>query len=140
MKFALPDAVSNFLDGREVQLNWVVGASGPKQYRQILDSNLGLWAKDSHIWGIYYGIENFHRGELGYNNQDLEYILNEISSQNIGWVYSNKEKDFDEIIKIQDYCNDSFNKIETSKNMYKQVLYQINLKKIRSCIASNKIQ
>jgi hypothetical protein len=138
-RMEITDSVSNFLDGREVQVNWVVGSSGPEQYRKILDSKLGLWAKDSHIWGIYYGIENFHRGELGYNNQDLKYILNKILSQNIGWVYSNEEKDFEEISKIQDYCTGSFNKIDTSKNMYKQILYQLDLKQIHSCIAANKI-
>jgi hypothetical protein len=133
----ITDSVENFLDGRQVQLNWVTGSSGPEQYRNILDSKLGLWAKDSHIWGIYYGISNFRRGEIGQKNPDIQFIINNLDKENIGWVYVNKDKDIDEILKINNLCNNSLTEVNTSQNMYKQVLYKIDIDIISSCSRLN---
>ena len=127
--------VSNYLDGREVQLNWVIGESGPEQYQDILKSGMGLWAHDNHVWGIYYGINNFRRGELKFNNLDVQNVINSLINENIGWIY---EKDLAKINKINDYCNDLLTEIKTSKNMYKQTLYRVNTIKIQSCIELNK--
>ena len=53
------EPVSNFLDGREVQANWVIGksgaeqygAGGAEQYRNIVRSQMGLWAEpDTYDW------------------------------------------------------------------------------------------
>ena len=127
--------VSNYLDGREVQLNWVIGESGPEQYQDILKSGMGLWASDNHVWGIYYGINNFRRGEFQFNNLDAQNVINSLIDENIGWIY---EKDLAKINKINDYCHDLLTEIKTSKNMYKQTLYRVNAIKIQSCIELNK--
>jgi hypothetical protein len=129
----ITDSVSNFLDGREVQVNWVIGASGPEQYRNILESKQGLWAKDSHVWGIFYGMTNFSRGGIGFNNSDTQFILKSLGNEKIGWVYVNKENDLDEINKIQNLCNNSLTEINTSQNMYKQALYKVDIDIIQSC-------
>ena len=132
-RIMITEPVTNYLDGRQVQVNWVIRESGPEQYKKILSSKMGLWAKDSHVWGIYYGINNFSRGEIGYDNPDLKFIINKLTDENIGWVYVHEEKDLDEIKKIQDFCSGSFTKIDTSKNMYKQTLYKVNIQIITSC-------
>ena len=75
----------------------MIGESGAEQYRNILKSKMGLWAKDNHVWGIFYGIHNFRRGEL--NNPDLQYVINRMIDENIGWIYSTEETD--NIKKIQ---------------------------------------
>jgi len=124
------DSVSNLLDGREVQANWVVGDSGAEQYRMIEKSKMGLWARDNHVWGIYYGFDNFHRGEL--YNSDLDFVIDRLITENIGWIYSNNE-DWTEIKRFQDFCPDGLTKIYTSKNLYKQTLYKFSLKNLVSC-------
>lgn len=134
-KMMVTDRVSNLLDGREVQVNWVIGESGPEQYRNILKSKMGLWAKDGHVWGIYYGINKFHRGYFG-QWRDLQFVINEVIDQNIGWIYindTNSTSDGEDIKKFQDYCSDSLTKINTSKNLYKQTLYEVNIKLLTSC-------
>ena len=126
--------VSNFLDGREVQANWVIGENGAEQYRKILKSKMGLWAQDNHVWGIYYGIDNVHRGE--FNNPDLQYVIDRMIDENIGWIYS---KGSDNIKKIQDSCSDSLTKIKTN-SLYEFNLYKVSIKKITSCNELKKIK
>ena len=129
------DRVSNFLDGREVQANWVIGETGAEQYRNILKSQMGLWAEDNHIWGIYYGIHNFRRGEL--YNPDLQYVINRMIDGNIGWIYSKEGNN--NIKKIQDFCSDSITKIKTN-SLYEVSLYKVSIKKITSCNELKKIK
>ena len=123
--------VENILDGREVQINWVIGKSGAEEYRKIANSNMGLWARDNHIWGIYYGMENFYRGEL--SNPDSVYVLNKIIDNKIGWIYSNEVY----MKKLIEFCKPSFLKLNTSKNLYNQTLYKISINEIKSCLKKN---
>lgn len=122
------DRVSNFLDGREVQANWVIGETGAEQYRNILKSQMGLWGEDNHVWGIYYGMHNFRRGEL--YNPDLQYVIQRMIDENIGWIYSKEGNN--NIKKIQDLCSDSITKIKTN-SLYEVSLYKFSINKIRSC-------
>jgi len=135
-RIVITKQVSNFLDGREVQVNWVIGESGAEQYRKILKSKMGLWAYDDHVWGIYYGRENFSRGCLNRgcsNNLNLQYVVNRMIDENIGWIYSNEEKDQKEIKQLKDFCVDSIIEIKTSHNLYKQILHKVSLKNIIDC-------
>ena len=122
--------VSNLLDGREVQANWIIGGSGAEQYRKIINSQMGWWAYDDHVWGIFYGLDNFYRGSL--NSYDTKYIMQDIVKNNIGWIYSN-DWHISEIKKIETLCNGSILKLETKPNLYKQTLFQIYPKKINDC-------
>ncbi|HIF35235.1 MAG TPA: hypothetical protein EYQ71_00855 [Candidatus Thioglobus sp.] len=74
-KMIATELVTNLLDGREVQANWVVGKSGAEQYRSIVRSKMGLWAPNSHVWGIYYGMDGFYRGRA-ISNSNINYIIN----------------------------------------------------------------
>ena len=132
--------VSNLLDGREVQANWVIGksgaeqygAGGAEQYRNIIKSKMGLWANNPHVWGIYYGMKNFYMGEL--LNSNIQYIIDEIIDKDIGWIYSNDQA----IKKIQDYCSGSITKVDTVDNKYKQTLYKVSLEIIDTCKETKK--
>ncbi len=133
-KMNATELVTNLLDGREVQANWVVGKSGAEQYRSIVRSKMGLWAPNSHVWGIYYGMDGFYRGRA-ISNPNINYIINEIHDKNIGWIYSNDK----EIEKIQNFCSDSIIKINTADNLYRQTLYKVSANMIASCIVKQKI-
>ena len=129
------DSVSNLLDGREVQVNWVIGKSGAEQYRKIVKSQKGLWARDDHVWGIYYGMNNFSRGALeSYNTQ---IIMQEIIQSDIGWIYS-QEWHIPEIKKIQDICEGSIIEIDTIDNLYKQTLFKVSTELVANCTKSLK--
>ena len=130
-KMMVTNRVSNLLDGREVQVNWVIGESGPEQYKKILESNMGLWAQNPHVWGIYYGVNNFRKGEVTSANPDTQDIINKMFDENIGWIYSNEDI---EIKRVKDFCSDSLTTINTSKNLYKQTLYKVSTNMIASCI------
>jgi hypothetical protein len=125
--------VTNMLDGREVQANWVIGKNGAEQYRTILGSEMGLWAVNSHVWGIYYGIENFYRGQnlLG---TDINSIANTLLKEKIGWIYSNDVN----MQRLQDYCPKSIKKIKTADNSYNQTLYKITIDSINNCVKNQK--
>lgn len=127
------EPVSNILDGREVQANWIIGKNGAKQYRNIIESNMGLWAVDSHVWGIYYGIDNFYRGE-NLTNTDINSIAYEITDKNIGWIYSNDVA----INRLRVFCPESVEKIVTEDNSYNQTLYKISPDIINTCINNQK--
>ena len=105
--------------------------TGGYNYRKIANSNMGLWARDNHIWGIYYGMENFYRGEL--SNPDSVYVLNKIIDNKIGWIYSNEVY----MKKLIEFCKPSFLKLNTSKNLYNQTLYKISINEIKSCLKKN---
>ena len=124
--------VSNLLDGREVQANWVIGKSGAEQYRNIVRSQMGLWTDNSYVWGIYYGMKNFYMYEL--LNSNIQYIIDEIIDKNIGWIYSNDQA----LKKIQDYCSGSITKVDTVDNKYKLTLYKVSLEIIDSCKETKK--
>ena len=132
--------VSNLLDGREVQANWVIGksdakqygAGGAEQYRNIVRSQMGLWATDPHIWGIYYGMKNFYMDD--FSTENTQWIIHEIIDKNIGWIYSNDQA----IKKIQDYCSGSITKVDTVDNKYKQTLYKVSLEIINTCKETKK--
>jgi len=130
-KMMVTNRVSNLLDGREVQVNWVIGESGPEQYKKILESNMGLWAQNPHVWGIYYGVNNFRKGEVTSANPDTQDIINKMFDENIGWIYSNEDI---EIKRVKDFCSDSLTTINTSNNLYKQTLYKVSTNMIASCI------
>ena len=135
----ITEPVTNFLDGRQVQVNWVIRESGVEQYKNILESKMGLWAHDSHVWGIYYGVDNFKgRGGLRSGNDDIRGLVNSIIDENIGWIYSHEKKDLSEIKRIQDFCSGSIIKIDTSSNMYWQTLNKIDIEILKSCIEKNK--
>jgi hypothetical protein len=125
--------VTNILDGREVQANWVIGKNGAEQYRTILRSRAGLWAVNSHVWGIYYGIDNFYRGQ-NLSSTDINSIANALLREKIGWIYSND----DSMQRLQDYCPKSVEKIKTADNSYNQTLYKISPDIIDSCIKKQK--
>jgi len=124
------DQVSNLLDGREIQVNWIIGKSGAEQYRKIVKSQKGLWAKDDHVWGIYYGMDNFYRGEL--ESYNTEIIIKELIKNNIGWIYSN-DWHIPEIKKVQVYCEGSIIEIYTADNLYKQTLFKVFPGILRTC-------
>jgi len=132
-RLSIIEPVNNILDGREVQANWVIGKDGAKQYRDIIESNMGLWAVDSHVWGIYYGIDNFYRGE-NLSTTNIDSIAYVIVNNNIGWIYSND----DSIKRLQDFCTKSVEKVITADNLYKQTLYKISPVIIDSCIKKQK--
>jgi len=129
------DSVSNLLDGREVQVNWVIGKSGAEQYRKIVNSQKGLWARDDHVWGIYYGMNNFSRGAL--ESYDTQIIMQEIIQSDIGWIYS-QEWHIPEIKKIQDICEGSIIEIDTIDNLYKQTLFKVSTELVANCTKSLK--
>jgi len=138
-RMMITEPVTNFLDGRQVQVNWVIRESGVEQYKNILESKMGLWAHDSHVWGIYYGVDNFKgRGGLRSGNDDIRGLVNSIIDENIGWIYSHEKKDLSEIKRIQDFCSGSIIKIDTSSNMYWQTLNKIDIEILKSCIEKNK--
>jgi len=138
-RMMITEPVTNFLDGRQVQVNWVIRESGPEQYKTILNSNMGLWAHDSHVWGIYYGVDNFKgRGGLRSGNDNIKVLINSIIDENIGWIYFHEQRDYDEIKRIQDFCSGSIIKIDTSSNMYSQTLTKIDIEILRSCIEQEK--
>ena len=132
-RLGIIEPVNNILEGREVQANWVIGKNGANQYRNIVKSNMGLWAQNSHVWGIYYGIDNFYRGE-NLSTTNIDSIAYEIVNNNIGWIYSND----DSIKRLQDFCTKSVEKVITADNLYKQTLYKISPVIIDSCIKKQK--
>ena len=89
-------------------------------------------------FGLNYGINNFNRGYFG-QQKNLQFVINELIDQNIGWIYNNEERNAEEIKKIQDYCSDSLTKVNTSKNLYEQTLYMVNIKLLKSCKELKKI-
>jgi len=127
--------VNNILDGREVQANWILGKNGAKQYRDIMESKMGLWASDSHIWGIYYGVDNFSRGE-NLTNTDIHQIADAIINNKIGWIYTQDGGNK----RIEDFCNNSTTKLITSDNLYNQTLYKISPNVIDSCLTKAKTE
>ena len=145
--------VANILDGREVQANWMIGKTGAAQYRDIMDSKMGLVSSNAHIFGIYYGMDNLYtqgqiehlhaKGETnGLHNEvrvlsDSPYeTISRIKGNNIGWIYT--EKSNKSIKEAQDFCDGSINMINTSKNLHEQVLYKVNIEAVNSCIESSK--
>lgn len=132
-KLKINKPVTNILDGREVQANWVIGKNGAEQYRTILKSRMGLWAVNSHVWGIYYGIDNFYRGQ-NLSSTDINSIAKTLLREKIGWIYSNN----DSMQRLQDYCPKSVKKIKTADNTYNQTLYKISPDIINYCIKKQK--
>jgi hypothetical protein len=145
--------VDNILDGREVQANWMIGKTGATQYREIVDSKMGLLATNYHIYGIYYGMNNLHTesqirhfhtdGETyGFHNEvrilsNSPYeTINKINDNNIGWIYTEESNVV--IKKVQDFCDGSINMVDTSKNLHEQVLYKVNVEAIDACIKNSK--
>lgn len=127
-KLNVLETVDDILDGMEVQANWIIGKDGAKQYRDIIESNMGFWAQDSHIWGIFYGLDNFYRGE-NLSTTDIKSITDSMIKNNIGWIYSTEIG----IERLQNFCQQSVEKIETSKNPYNQILYKINIDYLQEC-------
>jgi len=125
--------VKNILDGREVQANWVLGKNGAEQYREIIQSNMGLWASDSHVWGIYYGIHNFSRGE-NLSSTNIYDITDEIIRKQIGWIYTRGNN----IKRLEDFCINSTTKIVTAENPHNQTLYKISPSILDSCLKKYK--
>ena len=139
--------VTNVLDGREVQANWMIGKTGAEQYRGIMDSKLGLLAPNSHIWGIYYGgMDNLFTDGKDVNinakvrifSDSPRKTINEIRNNNIGWIYYTRSRNMPRIKEVQNFCNESINLIDTSKNLHEQVLYKVDMKIINACIESLK--
>jgi hypothetical protein len=125
--------VSNYLDGREVQANWIFGENGAEQYRNILGSNQGLWGEDNHVQGIYFGLDIFQKGEL--NHPDFNFVIERIIDKNIGWVYTKGSKHLD---LLEQSCKDSITKIET-KSYSENNLYRISLNELISCTQVNNL-
>tara|TARA_B110000008_G_C16974842_1_gene565406 strand:+ start:602 stop:2041 length:1440 start_codon:yes stop_codon:yes gene_type:complete len=125
--------VKNILDGREVQANWIIGKDGAKQYRDIINSGMGFWAQDSHLWGIFFGLDNFYRGE-DVSTTNISSVADSIVKHNIGWIYSSDIR----INRLESFCEKSVKKIKTSKNSYNQTLYKIDPIKISNCLDSEK--
>ena len=139
--------VTNVLDGREVQANWMIGKTGAEQYRGIMDSKLGLLAPNSHIWGMYYGgMDNLFTDGKDVNinakvrifSDSPRKTINEIRNNNIGWIYYTRSRNMPRIKEVQNFCNESINLIDTSKNLHEQVLYKVDMKIINACIESLK--
>jgi len=136
--------VANILDGREVQTNWMIGKTGAAQYRDIIDSKMGLIAPNAHIWAIYYGIDNLHTEDEIYKTNPQDRILSnppykiirEIKNNNIGWIYTEQENE--KLRAVNDICNGSINMVETSENLHEQFLYKVNTKIINACMESSK--
>jgi hypothetical protein len=145
--------VANILDGREVQANWMIGKTGATQYREIVDSKMGLVAPNAHIFGIYYGMDNLYlqgqiehlhvKGEMDDLHNEVRILsnspyetINKIKNNNIGWIYT--EKSNGSVKGAQDFCDGSISMINTSKNLHEQVLYKVNIEAVNSCIKSSK--
>ena len=145
--------VANILDGREVQANWMIGKTGAAQYRDIMDSKMGLVSSNAHIFGIYYGMDNLYtqgqiehlhiEGEINGINSEIIVLsdspyetINRIKSNNIGWIYT--EKSNKSIKEAQDVCDGSIGMINTSKNLHEQVLYKVNIEAVNYCIQNLK--
>ena len=145
--------VANILDGREVQTNWMIGKTGAAQYRDIINSKMGLIARNPHIFGIYYGMDDLYlQGQIDHlhtkdetddlHNEvrilsDSPYeTISKIKNNNIGWIYT--EESNPSIKEVQDFCNGLINMVDTSKNLHEQVLYKVNMKTINACIRSSK--
>ncbi len=145
--------VADILDGREVQANWMIGKTGATQYREIVDSKMGLVAPNAHIFGIYYGMDNLYlqgqiehlhvKGETDDLHNEVRILsnspyetINKIKNNNIGWIYT--EKSNGSVKGAQDFCDGSISMINTSKNLHEQVLYKVNIEAVNSCIKSSK--
>ncbi len=145
--------VADILDGREVQANWMIGKTGATQYREIVDSKMGLVAPNAHIFGIYYGMDNLYlqgqiehlhvKGEMDDLHNEVRILsnspyetINKIKNNNIGWIYT--EKSNGSVKGAQDFCDGSISMINTSKNLHEQVLYKVNIEAVNSCIKSSK--
>ncbi|MDB4037967.1 hypothetical protein N9519_02865 [Candidatus Thioglobus sp.] len=129
-RIILFDRISNFLDGREVQANWIIGESGAEQYRNIIKSKKGLVAQNGHIWGMYYGMDNFHYKGFGLTDEKIHAMAQDIINKEIGWMYS-----YDEQVKIlENFCPGSVNKVNTSENLYNQTLYKISNESLTKCV------
>jgi len=129
-RLILFDRISNFLDGREVQANWIIGHTGAEQYRKIVESEKGLVAQNGHIWGIFYGMNNFYYKGFGLREEKISQMAQDILDKDIGWMYS-----YDGQVQILDnFCPGSITKIYTSENLYNQTLYQISGKSLNRCL------
>jgi hypothetical protein len=119
--------VSNFLDGREVQANWIFGDQGAEQYRNIIKSNKRLWGEDNHVQGIYYGLDIFDKGAL--NNSNISLVVKRIIDEDIGWIYAKGSIHLDTLLES---CEGSITEYKT--NSYSENnLYKISLEKLITC-------
>jgi hypothetical protein len=144
--------VANILDGREVQANWMIGKTGAAQYRDIMDSKMGLVAQNAHIFGIYYGMDNLYQSEVGHlhiegetddlHNEvrilsDSPYeTISKINNNNIGWIYIEQENE--KLKAVNEICNGSINMVDTSENLHEQFLFKVNIKVIYACMENSK--
>ena len=145
--------VANILDGREVQTNWMIGKTGAAQYRDIINSKMGLIAGNPHIFGIYYGMDDLYlRGQIDHlhtkdetddlHNEvrilsDSPYeTISKIKNNNIGWIYIEQENE--KLKAANDICNGSINMVDTSENLHEQFLFKVNTKVINACMENSK--